>query len=82
MTEVEGRILKIVRRLSDTPDLAVSPAESLFESGILDSFGLTDLVAALELEFGIQIPDSDLRPANFSSIQAINQYLESRTGGA
>ena len=52
--------------------------ESLFDSGVLDSFGLPDLVTALETEFGISIPDSDLAPKNFLSIQRIDAYLTSR----
>ncbi len=56
----------------------IAPEESLFESGILDSFALPDLVSALEQEFSIQIPDSDLNPRKFDSIERIEEYLESR----
>ena len=52
--------------------------EQLFETGVLDSFGLPDLVAGLEKEFGVSIPDSDLRPKNFASIAQIEEYLASR----
>ena len=55
-----------------------SPSETLFETGVLDSFGLPDLVTALEKEFSIRIPDSDLRPKNFYSIEQIEKYLDSR----
>ncbi|MCU0246958.1 MAG: acyl carrier protein [Bryobacter sp.] len=75
--EVHNRILELVRRVSKKD---VSPAndESLFDSGILDSFALTDLVSALEKEFGISIPDSDLNPRKFESLDRISSYLESR----
>lgn len=75
--EVHNRILELVRRVSKKD---VSPAndESLFDSGILDSFALTDLVSALEKEFGISIPDSDLNPRKFESLDRISAYLESR----
>jgi acyl carrier protein len=79
MTENEGRIRKVVFALSEKQDPKISPEENLFDSGILDSFGLTDLVSALEKEFGVRIPDSDLRPANFASIQAIDSYLARKT---
>ncbi len=52
--------------------------ESLFESGLLDSFALPDLVSALETEFGIKIPDSDLNPRKFESVARITEYVESR----
>ena len=55
-----------------------TPEESLFESGLLDSFSLTDLVSALEAEFKISVPDSDLNPRKFDSIQRIQAYLEKK----
>ncbi len=71
------RILGIVRKVSGKTALP-GPDESLFESGFLDSFALPDLVADLEREFGIKIPDSDLNPRKFESIERIQTYIESR----
>jgi acyl carrier protein len=48
----------------------------LFESGLLDSFALPDLVSALEAEFAIKVPDRDLNPRKFDSIARIETYLE------
>jgi len=58
----------------------VNPAtsDSLFESGLLDSFTLVDLVAALEKEFAIRIPDADLQPRKFDSVERIEAYVASR----
>jgi acyl carrier protein len=73
----QQRILAIVRKVSNNPappDLD----ESLFDSGLLDSFALPDLVSDLEREFGIKIPDSDLHPRKFESIARIQSYIESR----
>lgn len=71
------RIVKVVQETAKKP-LAVDPEESLFESGVLDSFVLPDLVSALETEFGIQVPDADLNPRKFDSIARIDAYLETR----
>jgi acyl carrier protein len=49
--------------------------ESLFESGLLDSFALPDLVSAMEKEFSIKIPDSDLNPRKFDSLARMGAYL-------
>ena len=54
----------------------MAPDESLFDSGVLDSFGLQDLVTGLEKSFGVKIPDSDLTPRKFDSIERIEEYLE------
>jgi acyl carrier protein len=71
------RILTIVRKVSNQT-AAPDPDESLFDSGFLDSFALPDMVAELEREFGIKIPDSDLNPRKFESIAKIQSYIESR----
>jgi acyl carrier protein len=71
------KILEILRQVAGKP---IDPTleESLFESGLLDSFTLTDLVAALEREFAIRIPDGDLTPRKFDSIARIQAYVASR----
>ena len=71
------RILAIVRKVSDQ-SARPGPDESLFDSGFLDSFALPDMVAELEREFGIKIPDADLHPRKFESIAKIQSYIESR----
>jgi acyl carrier protein len=75
--EQQARILNIVRQVAGKP-VNPSPEESLFESGLLDSFSLTDLVSALEAEFRISVPDSDLNPRKFDSIARIQAYLEKK----
>jgi len=71
-----ARILEAIRVVAKQP-VNPDPEESLFESGILDSFALTDLVSALESEFGMTVPDSDLSPRKFESIAKIEAYIES-----
>jgi len=52
--------------------------ESLVEEGILDSFGLAELVALLEQDFGVKVPDSDIQLATFESIDRIADYVTAR----
>jgi acyl carrier protein len=73
----QAKIIEIVERLSGKR-LAIPADESLFESGVLDSFALTDMIGALEREFSIRIPDSDLMPRKFDSIERIEAYVDSR----
>ena len=73
-----SKIIEIIRKVSKQ-NITPEPEESLFDSGLLDSFALPDMVGALEREFGISIPDSDLHPRKFESIARIESYLESRT---
>ena len=72
--EVLAGLIRTVSKQDVTPQID----ESLFDSGLLDSFGLPDLVSAIEKEFHITIPDSDLNPKKFESIARIERYLDSR----
>jgi acyl carrier protein len=71
---------KLIEILRQVTQKDVNPAddESLFESGTLDSFALPDLVSALEQEYGISIPDSDMNPRKFETLARMNEYLDSR----
>lgn len=75
--EKRTKIIALIESVSGKR-VPAEPAESLFEAGVLDSFGLADFVAALEKEFGVKIPDEDLNPRKFDSIERIEAYLESR----
>lgn len=71
----DSRIRKVVAEVAKKP-VEAEREESLFESGLLDSFALVELVNGLEKEFGIRIPNSDLIPQRFDSISRIERYLE------
>ena len=71
------KIQEIVRQFA-SEDREPAPTESLFDSGLLDSFVLPQMVSALEEAFHIRIPDSDLNPRQFESLARIEDYLNSR----
>ena len=73
----EERVAAVVSRIAQKP-LPTDPEESLFESGVLDSFALPDVVAELENEFSMKVPDSDLNPRKFDSLARIAQYIADR----
>jgi acyl carrier protein len=72
-----AKIIEIIQAVSQK---AIEPGagESLFDSGLIDSFALPDLVSGLEEAFGLKIPDADLNPRKFDTIERIENYLESR----
>ena len=72
-----ARLRKLVESTANKPAPA-DEDESLFESGLLDSFALPDLVSAIEQEFSIKVPDSDLNPRKFDSIGRMDEYLAAR----
>ena len=73
------RLLGVLKKVTTQP-IPTDAEESLFESGLLDSFALPDLVSALEQEFSIKVPDRDLNPRKFDSISRIEAYLEEHAG--
>ena len=72
-----ARILKVLQSVANKP---VSPGadESLFTSGLLDSFALADFVSGLEQEFSVSIPDSDLSARKFDTINKVAAYLSNK----
>ena len=50
----------------------------LFETGVLDSFGLVDLLLHLETEFGAKTSVEDLEVDNFRSIATIAEWVAAR----
>lgn len=72
------QITVIIQQLSGKSELPPSD-ESLFESGFLDSFALPDLISELERSFHLKIPDSDLSPRKFESVDRIVEYLDQRS---
>jgi acyl carrier protein len=49
--------------------------ESLFLSGLLDSFSLVDFVTLIESECDINVNDIDLRPENFDTIAKVESFI-------
>lgn len=75
--EPAARILKVLQEVSGK-ELSPGAEESLFVSGLLDSFALADFVSGLEQEFGVTIPDADLSARKFDTIGKVEAYLAAR----
>lgn len=72
-------IIELLRQMADTRRLELpADTESLFASGVLDSFGLLEFIGALEEKLNIRVPDEDLVPANFETIARIRSYVSAR----
>jgi D-alanine--poly(phosphoribitol) ligase subunit 2 len=72
---MKDSILKLIQDISGKSEVPADD-ESLFDSGYLDSFALTDLVTALEEKFGFKAPDSDVNPRKFETVEKIVSYVE------
>ena len=50
----------------------------LLERQVLDSLGIFNLVGYLESEFGVEVLDEDLVPANFGTVADIARFVNAR----
>jgi acyl carrier protein len=50
--------------------------DSLLKKGVIDSTGVLEVTSFLEQQFGIDVEDHDLVPANFDSIECIVRFVE------
>lgn len=66
-------IIGILKELR--PEFDFDDVEDFFAEGMLDSFDVVSLVAALDEKFGIKIDGTDILPENFVNVDAIAALL-------
>ena len=59
--------------------LDVDDAGSLLDAGVVDSTGILEVIMFVEEAFGIEVPDEDIVPENFDSIDRMTAYIEGKT---
>lgn len=64
--------------LYDGNVLDLGEDDSLIENGILDQTGILELVLFVEDTYGFQVPESDLTPDHFDTVNAIADYVHHR----
>ena len=50
----------------------------LIANGVIDSLGLMSLVTFIEEEFGLEVADEEIVPANFGTIAAIGSLIRTK----
>ncbi len=61
---------------------SLSQADSLLETGLIDSMGILELVAFLESRFSIKVADEELVPENMDTIGRIVGYVKRKRAAA
>ena len=72
MENIEGFLIQKIEELSFTE---ISNTDRLWNDKILDSITIVELAVAIEIQFGIKIPNGDIIVENFDSIDLIAQYI-------
>lgn len=52
--------------------------ESFLEAGVVDSLGVVELVSFVEENYKISVPDDDIVPDNFDSVDNLAAYIARR----
>lgn len=57
-------------------------ADSLLETGVLDSTGVLELIEFLEATYNITVEDDETIPENLGSIANLSRYVTAKTSDA
>ena len=68
MSDME-KLLEALAEVRDDVDFA--GGYGLVDEGVIDSLDLTQIIAALDEAFDIQIPSGEIEPENFNSAEAM-----------
>lgn len=60
---------------------AIGDQDSLIRGGIIDSTGIHELIFFLEDQFKLQIVPEEMTPANFDSIQTVDEFVSRKLAG-
>jgi|APSaa5957512535_1039671.scaffolds.fasta_scaffold05628_5 methoxymalonate biosynthesis acyl carrier protein len=74
--KLEEAVRKINTYLSSNKsNLSFGESDNLFDIGVIDSFGLIELVLFIEKEFSISIEIENLSEDNFSNVLSISNHI-------
>jgi len=62
--------------LFGSEDAKISDDDSFFETGIIDSTGMLELVSFVENAFGLEVADMDLIPENLDSVNKLAGFID------
>ncbi len=77
MENIEQFLIQKIEELSFTE---ISKSDRLWTDKILDSITIVELVVAIEIQFGVKVPNVDIIVENFDSIDLITEYIVKAKG--
>jgi acyl carrier protein len=57
---------------------AIPHDSDMLAGGVIDSLGITELIAFLESKYAIKVDDDDIDAENFRSIESIAAFVEQK----
>ena len=80
MTDVQDKVVELLIDVCGTDEVADEPDADLFEAGVLDSLGFTELLVGLEDNFGFSVPPTEVEREELSSVNKIVAFVNERLG--
>ena len=71
---MEEQVLALLKE--EVPEVDFTASDALVDDGILDSFAITSVIAALSMEYGITIPYEEIVEENFNSVAGLAAMVE------
>jgi acyl carrier protein len=68
----------LIDKIEELAFTKVTKSEKLWESKILDSISIVELVVEIENEFSIKVPFNEIVVENFETVELIMKYIESK----
>jgi len=68
----------LIDKIEELAFTKVNISDKLWESKILDSISIVELVVEIENEFSIKIPFNEIVVENFETIENMMKYIESK----
>ena len=83
VSDVQGRLLALVKSILKQNAIAadVEPATLLVDVG-LTSMDMVNLMLGVEAEFDFTIPQSDITPENFQSVETLTRLVVGQLASA
>ncbi len=80
--EASEKLARFIQaEVSKDPRQPIAPQTALVSSGLVDSFSLIKVLAFIEDEFGIVIPDEAATAAAMDSVERIGQLMDTYQNG-
>lgn len=75
---VKSRIKRFLEQSFPNPSMTLTDQTSLLEGWFIDSLGIVQTVIFLEEAFACNVRPSDIKAANFQTVEALASYVLSQ----
>lgn len=76
MSDIVSDIREFLSRELGRDVSRVGDTDSLLEAGVLDSIGVLALVSFIERRYGISVPEDEMMPDNFDTVEAVARFVD------